>query len=439
MGKSRINRIDNVIDIVIVLMQITYGLCIVQALTLSKLHIPIYLDLITLTIAAYIYRFKHTPTIIKSHKWIIVIFFSTYIFDVLQNLTIDFVHAIVRLFFFVNILLFVEYICGMYYYSDGYKKDLKYITTPLVYFSLYNVIAIFLSIILLILGSISIDDNILSDNILIHDNYIKGQTYSFPGYLSLVLHSSSRALISFGIPALSGLMHEPHVLFYLIGSGFFLILDRCQSVKYTVTLLALFLIALIASSSTTAVFVFSLCLLLDLIWNTIVYKRISLLVPYLLLAIVVFLFIDSLFGEIAESMFNLFYSKFEGEGESSKEASSSMINYVLSPSGIVGMGNMPKGDYDYHLDKMNIGLLTSLLDFSLFLSIFFVTIKNVISKNRHLHYIGMSILYYLLHNMKLAFQGFSYIYMSYMVLLCVLSLNLEKTEKKIIASNEQKE
>lgn len=439
MGKSRIKRIDTLIDVVVVLMQITYGMCIVQALTISKLHIPIYLDLITLTIAAYIYRFKHTPTIIKSHKWVVVIFFSTYIFDVLQNLTIDFIHAIVRLFFFVNILIFIEYVCGMYYYSDGYKKDLKYITTPLVYFSLYNVIAILLSIILLIIGSISIDDNILSDNILIHDNYIKGQTYSFPGYLSLVLHSSSRALISFGIPALSGLMHEPHVLFYLIGSGFFLILDRCKNFKLTVAVLLLFLISLIASSSTTAVIVFSLCLLLDLIWNTLVYKRISILVHYLLLTIVAFLLIDSLYGEIAESMFNLFYSKFEGEGVSSKEASSSMINYVLSPSGIVGMGNMPKGDFDYHLDKMNIGLLTSLLDFSLFISILFISIKNIISKNRHLHYIGMSVLYYLLHNMKLAFQGFSYVYMSYMVLLCVLSLNLVNSEKKIVASDEQRE
>lgn len=422
---------NNTIDIFIVLLQITYGMCIVQAFFQTWIFIPLYLDLILVTFFAYVIRFKKCPFVIRRHLWILLLFLFIYLLDFLQNFSIDFTHAVVRLFFLIDIVVFVQYLCAMYYYGGSYKVDLGKVTAPLAYFSLYNVIVIFLCLFLLLTGVLSINNNILSDNPLIHDNYVNGQIYSFPGFLSIVLHNSNRVLSVFNIPALSGLTHEPHVLFYLIGPGYFLLLEKCKTSKQSVWLGVLFFFALIASSSTTAILVFSVCLFIDFCWKSVLKKEYKHIIYLVLFIIPVALIIVYFFGEAFEFAQNMLDAKVLGSDNSSKGTSEAMIDYVISPKKLFGCGNMPSGVFDDSLSKLDIGLVTSVLDILLFAILIFVSITNIMSRNRQIHYIGLATFYYLLHNLKLSFQGFNFVYLSYIIVLSLLTFTINRKEKAL--------
>lgn len=426
--KRKISK-NTIIDFIVVFLQITYGMCIVQALTLSRLHIPLYIDLILITGLAFLVRFKRLPFISYKHKWLLFIFFLVYVLDFFQNFSYDFVHSVVRLFFLLNILVFVEYLCAMYYFSGSYKKDLRTVTAPLAYFSIYNAIVITICLFFLLTGIFSINNNILGDNPLIHDNYSKGAVYSFPGYLSLVLHNSNRTLSSLNIPALSGITHEPHVLFYLIGAGYFLLKDKCTNSKQSIITLLLFIVALVASSSTTAIIVFLLCLVVDFVWKVIVNKDYKSLFYLIFLFIPLVLFLYSHFDELFNSVSLMLETQLGGNEDSSKGTSEAMLSYVISPEGVFGRGNMPDGDYDQSLSKLDIGIVTSFFDLVIFVSVLIISLKNVFSKDKHIHYVGMAVLYYTLHNLKMSFQGFNYPYMAYMIVLSLFTFTLSKNRR----------
>ena len=134
-----------------------------------------------------------------------------------------------RILTMFDMYLFMEYAYAVYDESRKKKiNDINSVFIPYEIFTVYNVVAVLLCAILLYVGVLNPYSNQLAPNSLTMSHYVnKGTIHFFPGFLSLT-EGGMRGLISFNVPVLTGLSHEPHTLFLLIGPAFFLLLRRFQ-------------------------------------------------------------------------------------------------------------------------------------------------------------------------------------------------------------------
>ena len=322
----------------------------------------------------------------------------------------------------------------MYLESKKSKRNpLDYIIKPYELYSIYNIVVVVLCLILLLAGVLSSTSNPMPNNSLFFSNILRGQSYYFPGHLS-VASASQRGLSIFNIPVLTGLSHEPHVLLLLIGPSFFFFLSKIKRFSLKVLSYILLFCMLIISTSATAIMAFGIVFFIEQIYNLFIGKH--KMANYILLILLsgFLAWFISAGADIVDSMSEMMANKLgAGNDESSKGFSISMLRYMITPNSLLGRGNLPLGT-GFELDNQDIGYVSCVLDLLFFFLFLLKTISYAFSKNTAIHYCGLAMLYFFIHNLKMGVQSFSFYYISFFVILTVILDNRIAQMKKTFHS-----
>lgn len=418
-------------DIFIFLLQVSYIVTMTKVLTLDFIPINSTITLTVIMVIAYRYRFglRNSFGNVVKGSYILVIYFLIYIFDILQCMFVDLPSAIVRGFACINMFVFMAYMYNIIFNQVGKDRDIicsiQKTSRPYLYFSLYNVVIVIVAALLIGLGIISATDNEIPVNSITKTDVESGQAYYFPKYISIVTRSM-RIFANWGIPMITGLSHEPHVLNYFIMPSLYLILSIKKCRKYKIVFIMLYAVVLLFATSTTAVLCFALMFIIDVIWSFSINKKLQNFAPLLLFVIIVIshgqMFLDLLENEFIRKTV---------EDTGSMSYSQNVLNYILSPSSLFGEGNMPR-EFGYTMTKGNVGMVTFSLDVTFFFLLLFTSLKLCISRDDSIHYIGLSALYIVLHSLKICIHIYSYPMFSFIILILVLTNNVSHNKKQIL-------
>lgn len=406
-------------DAFVIIVQVSYGLSMVMIWTVANIPIGYGINLFLFMFISYLLRFGvrfQIGKLIKSSK-LLSLFLFIYIFDILQNAVLLNPVAFPRLFLFLDIILFIEYLYACYIEQGnrGYAR----ITEPYLVYSVYNVLVVILLFFFIILGILSITDNPLEENILIKDNLDAGGGYFFPGHISIVTREA-RSLSDFGIPMITGLSHEPHVLAYLIFPSLFLLLYKIPNKIYLITLcyILYFSVAILGQSS-TAILVLSATVFLDIIWRT--KGKNGIITVLLLLGLIAIIILKS--RTVIDLVQTMVFDKISTE-TGSLDYSASMLDYVLSPSNIIGTGNIPNATGSA-VKSQDVGFITCILDIFFYVFLCIESFRLYRSREAKYHFIGLAVIYFSLHTLKMSYLTFSYPYSAF-IIFCLCVFNKEK-------------
>lgn len=426
-SKSRFSL--SIIDYLVIILESVYYLSILPALTIDLLiPLPHGINLAVLIIPLYFVRFKGEFLLIRRIKRfpLVLLYLFIIFFDAIQNLIIHPSTGIVVVVFFINIVFFLEYIFSLSFHAEKSKSSALTPFRPYLYYSYYNVFIVIFAAILIVAGIISATGVQLPKMEIVEDNIDLGQTYYFPGYLS-VATLTNRIFSKDIIPMLTGLSHEPHVLGFLIVPAFFLFFaSRERKPVSTLVIYISYLIVLVIGQSMTAIMFFVLAVAIEFIWLFIVRKKYSTSIFLILLAgVIVFRA-----GDVVDGISAMILEKAGGnayEGEGSFGYTVQMLNYVVSSSSLLGYGNYPAGA-GFSLGSCSPGWITGLLDIIFFVLLLIESIKLLVSKTSYYHYVGMACFYFLIHSLKVSFLVFHYPLLAMFIMLIVLSKDSKRRE-----------
>lgn len=398
-------------DFAVIILQISRGLTIIGSGFDDILPIPYGIGWLCFMTLAYFIRFGTQSNYMQEkEKGIFKLFFIIYFFDILQSLFLGNSSGFVRIITLLYLYFFLKYLFALY--KDG-GFDISVITRPYVGLSLYNVGVVLLSAILILMGVISPTSNQLSSNSLLYDNVVNGRTeYFFPGYLS-VCTLNSRVLIDFGIPMLTGLSHEPHVFCMLILPSLFLLFGKRSSMLVKIGILLSYLLVMVVATSTTAFLCFSVVIIIEEIWSMLIGKN-SKFQAFVIIGIIVFVVIK---GQLVSNLIVEMMVERTTAGSASSgsmDYSAATLEYVVTPDSFFGSGNLPGGVGKKVLNSQ-IGFVTCILDLALYTWMLIMVFRNITSKNKYKHYVGMAVLYFSIHLLKLSYAIITYPFFLFML------------------------
>lgn len=422
--------LKRIFDAFVIIVQVTFLLSFVKVVTIDIIPFGYRINLLLFMVIVNLIRFKNIsikiPSILKSSS-IFYIYCLIFIFDVIQGAVFsDLGLAFARLMTFIDVLLFISYISKISNDKDSLLHN--YLKVYDIY-GLYNVAAVLLCAILISLGVLSATDNPVGYNSLTYDNIENNSTeYFFPGFLSIV-NSSVRSLAVTGLPTFCGLSHEPHVLCFLVLPSFFFIQRKKMSVVLKTCIYVAYSMILLFTISTTAIAIFLSLIFIEIIWNTIISRKYG-------MALIIIIFISFIFyvgRDFISLLLDEMIRKVTTE-TGSLEYSQAMLEYIISPHGILGNGNIVTGELTQILNN-DVGFLTCILDLSFYIVFVVKTIKLVMSKDKGQHYIGLGLAYFAIHLLKVNILAFSYPYLAFMVFLLCLSSSSTKTSHEKVLVN----
>ena len=338
---------------------------------------------------------------------------------------------------FLQLCNFVVLLSYLYKAYKFYKiKNLvngfyaKYIVFfPYIYYCLYVVLTIFLSFSLIMTGVLSINDNPLTESnfALGKGDLDHGMLYSFPGYLS-VINLGSRL---FNLPVFCGLCHEPHVSCYFIMPSLFMLLSLNLKKTEKAIIIFLYLSALVLGFSATAFAVVGVCAFIHILYLAVIKGKIRAFALFLLSAVIIAFVLTPIVEEVWN---NIFVSRVMSDDDSSKNISQDFINYIITPSDILGTGNIDEGRMLSYFARNQIGLVTSVLDVSFFFVFLYRCLWLVFRGNDKLHFIGLACIYFALHSLKIPMLAFHSNYIIFMCFLLTICYNTKRSENSISAA-----
>lgn len=397
-------------DWVFIILNITFHLSIVKVITFDLIPIPPIISLFVFNLFSFIFRWKGSmPFVAKIGKSaLFILLFLIYLFDVIQNIFLNSESAISRFFTLFSMFFFCAYLYNILDRNKDSKNNVSMVLKPYLYYSSYNLVVILLAGLLITMGILSPTSNVMAVNSLTKVDVDSGQIYYFPGYLSIVTESF-RVLASWGIPMITGLSHEPHVVNYIVLPSLFLLVSNERMQKWRILVYAAFAIEIFLAYSTTAIACLGFVLIVDSLWSIFINRKVSSIIPLLIiLLIVVFGFGGTFFDLIIDE-----FTRKTVTSTSSMDYSSDMLHYLIHPNSLFGSGNMPGAMKD--ISSKDVGIITFILDFSFYAILLLTIFKMIMSKNRQVHYIGLACLYVALHSLKVSFLAFNYPYFVFIV------------------------
>ena len=355
------------------------------------------------------FQFKKLMT----RSFILVVFLLIYFFDIFQAIFADPLSSLARLFCAINMFLFMAYVYNLIIYSnDNRISAIQKISRPYIYFALYNVVIVILAAFLIGAGIISATDNEIAVNSITRVDVEAGQVYYFPKYISIVT-SNSRLFSLQGIPMVTGLSHEPHVLNYFLIPSFFILLSINKFQKYKFLVYGVMFITLLFATSTTVLVCLGLMFVIDSIWSIIINRKLVNIIPMVLLVAVILYF-----GGTALELLQSEFIRKTVQDTDSMGYSQNILEYLLSPETLFGEGNAPR-QFGYTMTTGNVGFVTFILDVSFFISILFCSLKLVFNRDSSIHYLGLASLYCILHTLKVPILFYSYPLYGFLLLINV--------------------
>lgn len=397
-------------DWVFIILNITFYLSIIKVFTFDLIPTPPNITLFAFNLFSFMFNWKANMSFVTEigKSVLLILLFLIYTFDVIQNIFINPESAVSRFFMLLSMLLFCAYLYNLIGKNKKYLTNVFLIIKPYLLYSSYNVFIIILAGVLITMGILSPTSNMMSINSLTKVDVGSGQTYFFPGYISIVTESS-RVLANWGIPMITGLSHEPHVVNYIILPSLFLLISNERTQKWRILIYATYVVVLFFAYSTTAIACLGFVLLIDSLWLFSLKRSFSSIIPLFIIVLIV------IFG-FGGTFYNLIVDEFIRKtitSTSSMEYSSAMIYYLTHPNSLFGTGNMPGAIVE--ISSKDVGAITFLLDISFYGILIFSILKIVISKNKQAHYLGLACLYVALHSLKVNFMAFNYPYFVFVV------------------------
>ena len=302
------------------------------------------------------------------------------------------------------------YVCIKHYTDlfSSYEKAYELVLKPYVYFSIFNVLIVLLAFILITNGLIDIDTNLVEYELLTN-NIERGVDHFYPHWISLIRETQYRLPLLGEIPMITGLTHEPHVLCFLIfPSLFFLLSKQNIGVRTKVLILMSYLLIAVLSMSITTFLCLMVIYVLHLCHQA-VFANLGLIKLIVSLSVVIIFL-----AYYGSSIIDIIILKTVVE-TGSRDYSSSLILYMLSPESILGSGTAATPD-EIFASKYQVGLFSSFLLISFYFLFNLKIMQFVLSKNRKIHFIGLGLLYFSLHMLKLGNLIFHYPLLIYMLM-----------------------
>ncbi|MEI7423446.1 MAG: hypothetical protein WCK18_15195 [Prolixibacteraceae bacterium] len=398
-------------DAFIILFILTINLTIIQDTVFGNIPFAyrIFINSGILIIAFFI-RFRTKIFKIKYLPNIAIILCAIWVMDIVQLVIFrsSGLH-ITSLYILITLYALYLYNCIEYYsiFFSSYKKSFEIVLSPYIYISLYNVFIVILAFILILLGVIQANSNPVEYSLLT-PNINAGVDYFYPAHLSIVSAAEFRLSILGDIPMITGLTHEPHVLCFMVFPALFFILAN-QNLKKRIKYLMIVVYSFVGllCMSTTTILCLIIVIILHLLSNSLLQKRGYIT---LILAIVLIIVGYILFGTILKEVI-LFKTTI---ATGSRDYSSNMLLFMLTPKSILGFGTV-LAPQEIFSGKYQVGLISSFLLILFYMYFFIKIITFVFSKNQITHYIGLGLLYFSLHMLKLGNLIFEYPFLIFMI------------------------
>ena len=410
-----------ILDWVFIIINVTSSFSIIGVLLFDRIPIPVFVSQFVLNLFMYLLRWKPTFPFLSQvpRSFLLSVFFLIYFFDIIQNIFINPPFALARIVVFFNIFLFLNYLFNLYKRPNESGGFIT-VSEPYCAYCVYNVAVVVIAGALIFMGLLNPESNLIVSNSLMADNLAEGQSVYWPGHLSIAI-GNSRLLGAWGIPVtLTGLSHEPHVLNFLILPSLFFIKAYKKYDKWFWPLIALYVFSLFMSFSTTALGALLVAVFIDFIWQIVVKRKNGFFLVIILSALVL-IWINNRIGIISLIHDEIVRKTVDQTG--SLEYSSSMLKYIVTPSTLLGTGNIPPSKTN--LSSLSIGFVSSILDILFYIALVVNALKLVYSKDVSKHFIGIGCAYMLIHMLKVNILAFNYCYLAFIVFILYM-LNKRK-------------
>ena len=428
MKLNKKNSLIFLFDAFIILFMLTINMSIIQDIVYGSIsfayRMPINIFIIVLSI---LLRFKLKVYNFKKLLFLPIIIFLIWFMDILQLILLR-GSGIYMLTTYTLLSLYAYYIynCLKYYtaFFSSYKKSYELILKPYIYFSIFNVTIVLLAFVLISSGLMEFETNPVEYSLL-KDNIERGTDHFYPSFISIIRETQYRLPILNEIPMITGLTHEPHVLCFLIFPSLFFLLAN-QKIKQSnkLLILSVYLFIAVISMSTTTFLCLILIYSIHLIYKSI-YENlglIKLIIPLTLITIVLIYF-GNTFKEI------LLLKTVVETG--SRDYSSDLLFYMFNPESILGAGTIVIPN-EIFTNKYQVGLLSSFLLIIFYIYFNVKIVYFIFSKNKKIHFIGLGLMYFSFHMLKLGNLIFHYPFLIYMIIVPFFYCLKLKSDKLLI-------
>ncbi|MDE5417226.1 hypothetical protein L3049_04320 [Labilibaculum sp. DW002] len=235
-------------------------------------------------------------------------------------------------------------------------------------------------------------------------------TYYFPLGISILFDTTGIRipyLQQYGI--ITGLFHEPHSFTFLVIPSFFLIYRYLKGILLKLMVFIVYVVVIILEASTTNIIAFLFCIM---VYFSVKYRK-----NIILLFLIVVVFIGG-FLLIDPMLYDFIINKLTS---GSASYSQNTILFAFEPKTLIGTNffNLEylKTYWNEPDPSMNVGFINFFINL-FFLSIFIYRIIVLnLRKSIETRYVGLFVLYFLLHSMKVTMVTYSLSYLLFVMFL----------------------
>ena len=412
------NLFNKLIDFYVIIIQVSIKITIIPYFLYSEfpynwslIHLLNGVIISLLLIVRFNFKIYPFKKIFKSGP--IICFFLLLFFQFLSGIAKgDFNYIIFPVIISFNFIVFIIYLNNLFLDNvrritspNGIISNYFNFSSSYMLFTGFQVVLVVISAILVIGNIIPLFDNNINHlyEELIGDNVRTGTQYFMSGFSSI--QTPNIRLDSVGFATFTGWSHEPHVFTYLTIPALFFYLSKYQFQRNIIIIVCLlFLLASLLSFSVTSLLALIVVFVIKLaVKPKSIFFAISLI---LVTGIVLSQFQFELLADIFNYTFNKLF-----DDTSSAEYSSSRIIQILIPRTVFGDGVLLLS-----MDSVkSAGLFTSIIYFTFYFLIFKQSFNVIKSKNEAHSFVGMGIMYFFLHGLKLTSAVFAMPYTIYML------------------------
>lgn len=408
--KSKVHLLDSLL----ILLNVSSSYSIIPYLLFFQYHRGINTGLIIAIDAIYLlWRFgRHIKIPLNL---LFGIYFVLNLINVFSSILTSTGFYMTWLYLMLNTLFFlVLYNCYIEYRKENaYIKSVWLVLRGYIWLCCICLFSVF-SVFILMKCGIDIHNNDIGNRMdLFADNVnTLGHTYYFPYWLSVVLVSSSISLkLPFFIEqgTVCGIYFEPHVITFMLFPALFILWAYARTLLKKILWLVLWVLLMLMECSTTNILVFVTCVCVALLFDRVGRYW---LVPLFALIILFVFYIG-----LDNTSFFFIADKLEDAG-GSKGYSMNTLEFAFDPQTLMG-SNFLNNQYLNEISTgggRDVGYIPCILNI-LFLIVFVYKIVSSMFMNSFNRLLGIAVLYFFLHSMKVAMVTYS---LSFLVLMIFL-------------------
>lgn len=274
-----------------------------------------------------------------------------------------------------------------------------------------------LSLFLLIKSGVSPNVNNVSNWLDLFESNVDnlGHTYYFPYHLSIFLESGT---LDLKLPFFSdqgnicGIYYESHILTFMLFPALFYILAYSKSVKKNILILMIWLLVMLLACSTTNILAFVLCIAIMLSLDS---KKRWMMLP---IGLMFFLLIFYIGLQNTEFFFIMDKLDSTGDGGGSQRYTMRMIEFAFTPKTLLG-SNFLNTDY-LKYEGRDVGYVSFIFNIAFILLFVLKNAKLILSGDRFMRMIGIGVLYFFIHSMKVNMQSYSLSFLMLMMFILTI-------------------